>query len=196
MPYMSGRACLLALLKQEGITHMFGNPGTTELALMDQMAGERDIHYVLGLAEVAVMAMTDGYAQAHGLAFCNLHVAPGLGNAMGMLYDAMKSGSPIIVTAGQHPTDFAMKEPLLWAELARDRAAVRQMVGGSEKPRRPAADDPPRRENRAGAADGAGLPVAARRRADRRGRGRSRPPIPRRQRHPRRRESDRRKPAP
>ncbi len=117
MPYMSGRACLLALLKQEGITHMFGNPGTTELALMDQMAGERDIHYVLGLAEVAVMAMTDGYAQARGLAFCNLHVAPGLGNAMGMLYDAMKAGSPIIVTAGQHPTDFAMKEPLLWAEL-------------------------------------------------------------------------------
>ena len=39
MPYMTGRAALLALLKQEGITHMFGNPGTTELPLMDQMAG-------------------------------------------------------------------------------------------------------------------------------------------------------------
>jgi benzoylformate decarboxylase len=118
MPYMTGRAALLALLKQEGITHMFGNPGTTELPLMDQMAGERDIHYVLGLAEVAVMAMADGYAQAgNRLAFCNLHVAPGLGNAMGMLYDAMKANSPIIVTAGQHPQDFALKEPLLWAEL-------------------------------------------------------------------------------
>lgn len=118
MPYMSGRAALLALLKQEGVTHMFGNPGTTELPLMDQMAGEHDIHYVLGLAEVAVMAMADGYAQAgNRLAFCNLHVAPGLGNAMGMLYDAMKANSPIIVTAGQHPQDFALKEPLLWAEL-------------------------------------------------------------------------------
>ena len=118
MPYMTGRAALLALLKQEGITHMFGNPGTTELPLMDQMAGEHDIHYVLGLAEVAVMAMADGYAQAgNRLAFCNLHVAPGLGNAMGMLYDAMKANSPIIVTAGQHPQDFSMKEPLLWAEL-------------------------------------------------------------------------------
>jgi benzoylformate decarboxylase len=118
MPYMTGRAALLALLKQEGITHMFGNPGTTELPLMDQMAGERDIHYVLGLAEVAVMAMADGYAQAgNRLAFCNLHVAPGLGNAMGMLYDAMKANSPIIVTAGQHPQNFALKEPLLWAEL-------------------------------------------------------------------------------
>ena len=45
MPYMTGRAALLALLKQEGITHMFGNPGTTELPLMDQMAGEHDIHH-------------------------------------------------------------------------------------------------------------------------------------------------------
>ena len=118
MPYMTGRAALLALLKQEGITHMFGNPGTTELPLMDQMAGEQEIHYVLGLAEVAVMAMADGYAQAgNRLAFCNLHVAPGLGNAMGMLYDAMKANSPIIVTAGQHPQDFSLKEPLLWAEL-------------------------------------------------------------------------------
>ena len=118
MPYMTGRAALLALLKQEGITHMFGNPGTTELPLMDQMAGEHEIHYVLGLAEVAVMAMADGYSQAgNKLAFCNLHVAPGLGNAMGMLYDAMKANSPIIVTAGQHPQDFALKEPLHWAEL-------------------------------------------------------------------------------
>jgi benzoylformate decarboxylase len=118
MPYMSGRSALLALLKQEGIRVMFGNPGTTELALMDAMAGEHEIHYVLGLAEVAVMAMTDAYAQASGeVGFCNLHVAPGLGNAMGMLYDAKKAGSPIVVTAGQHPQDFSMKEPLLWAEL-------------------------------------------------------------------------------
>jgi benzoylformate decarboxylase len=118
MPYMSGRSALLALLKQEGIRVMFGNPGTTELALMDAMAGEHEIHYVLGLAEVAVMAMTDGYAQASGgVGFCNLHVAPGLGNALGMLYDAKKAGSPIVVTAGQHPQDFSMKEPLLWAEL-------------------------------------------------------------------------------
>jgi benzoylformate decarboxylase len=115
---MSGRSALLALLKQEGIKVMFGNPGTTELALMDAMAGEHEIHYVLGLAEVVVMAMADAYAQASGgVAFCNLHVAPGLGNAMGMLYDAKKAGSPIVVTAGQHPQDFSMKEPLLWADL-------------------------------------------------------------------------------
>jgi benzoylformate decarboxylase len=118
MAYMSGKAAFLALLKQEGVRFLFGNPGTTELALMDQMAGEHELRYILGLAEVAVMAMADGYAQASGqLAACNLHVAPGLGNAMGMLYDAKKAGAPILVTAGQHDQGFALKEPLLWGDL-------------------------------------------------------------------------------
>ena len=64
------------------------------------------------------MGMADGYAQASGgLAVVNLHVAPGLGNAMGMLYDAQKAGSPIIVTAGQHEQRFNFTEPLLWADL-------------------------------------------------------------------------------
>ena len=62
--------------------------------------------------------MADGYAQASGkLAAVNLHVAPGLGNAMGMLYDAQKAGSPILVTAGQHDQDFNSTEPILWADL-------------------------------------------------------------------------------
>ena len=64
------------------------------------------------------MAMADGYAQASGkLAVVNLHVAPGLGNAMGMLYDAQKAASPILVTAGQHEQSFTATEPILWADL-------------------------------------------------------------------------------
>ena len=86
---MSGKRAFLDLLKQEGVKVMFGNPGTTELPLMDAFAVEHDIRYILGLQEAALMAMADGYAQASGnLAVLNLHVAPGLGNAMGMLYDA------------------------------------------------------------------------------------------------------------
>jgi benzoylformate decarboxylase len=65
-----------------------------------------------------VIGMADGYAQASGkLAVVNLHVTPGLGNAMGMLYDAQKAGSPILVTAGQHDQDFNATEPILWADL-------------------------------------------------------------------------------
>ncbi|MGE0037217.1 MAG: thiamine pyrophosphate-binding protein [Sphingomonadaceae bacterium] len=115
---MSGKRAFLDLLKQEGVEYLFGNPGTTELPLMDAFATENDIHYILGLQEAAVMSMADGYAQASGkLAVVNLHVTPGLGNAMGMLYDAQKAGAPILVTAGQHEQTFTATEPILWADL-------------------------------------------------------------------------------
>ncbi len=118
MPLMSGKRAFLELLRQEGVEVIFGNPGTTELPLMDALAVETSPRYVLGLQEGAVMAMAGGYAQAAGrLAAVNIHVAPGLGNAMGMLYDAQKAGAPLIVTAGQHDQSFALTEPILWAEL-------------------------------------------------------------------------------
>ena len=115
---MSGKRAFLELLKQEGVEMVFGNPGTTELPLMDAFAVEHDIKYVLGLQEAALMSMADGYAQASGrLAVLNFHVAPGLGNAMGMLYDAQKAGSPILLTAGQQDQDYIVTEPILSADL-------------------------------------------------------------------------------
>ncbi|HUB96329.1 MAG TPA: thiamine pyrophosphate-binding protein [Stellaceae bacterium] len=118
MPHLSGKRALLELLKQEGVEAIFGNPGTTELPLMDALAVEDELRYVLALQEAAVMAMADGYAQASGkLAVVSLHVTPGLGNAMGMLYDAQKAGSPMLVTAGQHDQGFNVTEPILWADL-------------------------------------------------------------------------------
>jgi benzoylformate decarboxylase len=118
MAVMAGKRAFLELLKQEGVDTIFGNPGTTELPLMDALAVEPKIRYVLALQEAAVMAMADGYAQASGrLTVVNVHVTPGLGNAMGMLYDAQKAGSPILVTAGQHDQSFTATEPILWGDL-------------------------------------------------------------------------------
>jgi benzoylformate decarboxylase len=115
---ITGRRLFLELLKQEGVRVLFGNPGTTELPLMDALAGEDELRYVLALQESLVMAMADGYARASGgIAACNVHVAPGLGNAMGMMFDAMKAGSPVLVTAGQQAQGFGITEPNLYAEL-------------------------------------------------------------------------------
>jgi benzoylformate decarboxylase len=134
MPTMPGKIALLELLKQEGVRVVFGNPGTTELPLMDAFAAERDIRYVLALQEAPAMGMADGFAQASGQLSCvNLHAAPGLGNAMGMLYDAQKAGAPIIVTAGQHEQRFNFTEPLLWADLP---VVARPFVKWSEEVRR------------------------------------------------------------
>src|ERR1700681_4412769 len=145
MPMTTGKQALLDLFAQEGVEVIFGNPGTTELPLMDALAGDTRFRYVLGLQEAVVLAMADGYAQAsRRLAVVNLHVAPGLGNAMGMLYDAQKAGSPLLVTAGQHDQSFTLSEPLLWADLP---TIARPLVKWSAEVRRLA--DLPRAVHRA-----------------------------------------------
>lgn len=115
---LSGRSAFVKLLASEGIEFMFGNPGTTELAIMQALGEQSSIRYVLGLQEAVVVAMADGYARASGrLAACNVHVAPGLGNAMGSLYNAKFYGSPVLLTAGQQEQGFGLTEPLLYDPL-------------------------------------------------------------------------------
>jgi len=115
---ISGRSAFIELLKSEGVTHMFGNPGTTELPIMHALTDHPDMHYVLGLQEAIVVAMADGYARASGkLVACNVHVAPGLGNAMGSLFTAYNTGTPLILTAGQQEQGHGLAEPLLYAPL-------------------------------------------------------------------------------
>ena len=117
---ISGKRLLLDVLHQEGIDTMFGNPGTTELPLIDALAVDDRIKYVLGLQEATVMGMADGYAQGSGrLSMASLHAAPGLGNAIGSLHNAAKASAPVLVTAGQQDLSFNFTEPNLWGNLTR-----------------------------------------------------------------------------
>ncbi len=113
-----GRSAFLSLLEDEGIDYLFGNPGSTELPIMAALHDHPDLQYVLGLQESIVVAMADGYARASNrLTAANVHVAPGLGNAMGSLFNAKWYGSPIILTAGQHEQGHSLNEPMLYAPL-------------------------------------------------------------------------------
>ncbi|MDH3715448.1 MAG: thiamine pyrophosphate-binding protein, partial [Gammaproteobacteria bacterium] len=77
-----------------------------------------DLTYVLGLQEAVVVAMADGFARASGkLAACNVHVAPGLGNAMGSLFNASWFGSPMLITAGQQEIGHGLTEPMLYGPM-------------------------------------------------------------------------------
>src|SRR5437763_13697231 len=88
------------LLREHGMTTMFGNPGSTELPMLAGFPD--DFTYVLGLQEAVVVGMADGFAQAAGNpAFVNLHTAPGVGNAMGAIFNAQANKSPLVITAGQ-----------------------------------------------------------------------------------------------
>jgi benzoylformate decarboxylase len=115
---MTGIEAFLEMLASAGVRYIFGNPGTTELALNDALAGDARFQYILGLQEVPVVAMADGYAMASGsLGVANVHIACGLGNAMGMLYNAYCAGTPLLLTAGQQDRRLRIEEPVLAGDL-------------------------------------------------------------------------------
>ena len=114
----TGAEVLMDVLRSEGVTHLFGNPGTTELPLVDALAGVDDLAYVLALQEATAVGMADGYAQVTGRpAFLNLHTSAGLGNAIGNLTNAVANRTPLVVTAGQQDRRHIVSDPLLAGDL-------------------------------------------------------------------------------
>jgi benzoylformate decarboxylase len=82
------------------MTTIFGNPGSTELPMLQGFPN--DFSYVLGLQELVVVGMADGFAQASGTTtHVNLHTAPGVGNAVGGIANAQANRAPLLITAGQ-----------------------------------------------------------------------------------------------
>jgi benzoylformate decarboxylase len=115
---VSGIQAFLEILAASGVKYIFGNPGTTELPLSDALVTDKRFEYILGLQEVPVMAMADGYALAsRKLGVVNVHICCGLGNAMGMLYNAYREGTPLLLTAGQQDRRLRFEEPILEGEM-------------------------------------------------------------------------------
>jgi len=116
---VKGRDIFFAYLEHNGVPFLFGNPGTTELPLVDGCNDHPAVRYVMALHEDIAVAMAMGYARASGrVGVVNLHVAPGLGHGMGNLYNAFRAGTPLIVTAGQQHTRLVVHDPILTADLA------------------------------------------------------------------------------
>ena len=113
-----GKQIFMETLLAEGVDKVFGNPGTTEMPLIDSLIDYPQIEYILALHEgVAVMA-ADAWAQVTGkVAVANLHVGPGLGNGLGGLYNAWEGQTPLVLTAGQQDTRMRLREPLLGHDL-------------------------------------------------------------------------------
>src|SRR5436305_5835608 len=94
------REAVFDLLRDRGMTTVFGNPGSTELPMLAEFPA--DFRYVLGLQEAVAVGMADGFAQASGRpTLVNLHTAPGVGNGMGAIFNAQANKTPLVVTAGQ-----------------------------------------------------------------------------------------------
>jgi benzoylformate decarboxylase len=108
------REAVVGLLRELGLTTIFGNPGSTELPLFRDFPD--DFRYVLGLQESVVVGMADGYAQAtENAALVNLHSAAGVGHAMGNIFTAYRNRTPLVITAGQQARSILPYEPFLFA---------------------------------------------------------------------------------
>jgi len=113
-----GAEILLEILRSEGTKFIFGNPGTTELPLIDALVVNPDFRYVWGLQEATVVSMADGYSQASGKpSFVNLHTSGGLGHGMGAIMNAKIARVPMVITAGQQDLRHILADPLLAADL-------------------------------------------------------------------------------
>ena len=111
------REAVVCLLRDLGMTTIFGNPGSTELPFFREFPD--DFRYVLGLQESVVVGMADGYAQAtRNAALINLHSAAGVGHAMGNIFTAYRNRTPLVITAGQQARSILPYEPFLFATQA------------------------------------------------------------------------------
>ena len=103
MANRNGHQKVLDQLRADGLTTIFGNPGSSEEGLLDEISRTPDIRYVLGLQEAALVLMANGDAQAtQKPTVVQLHCSVGLENAVGSLYQAFrKQRSPLVVIAGE-----------------------------------------------------------------------------------------------
>ncbi|PYM48502.1 MAG: hypothetical protein DME16_10850 [Candidatus Rokuibacteriota bacterium] len=122
---MRGRQILMESLIAQGVSYIFGNPGTTESPIIDSLLDYLQLNYIEALHEGVAVGAASYYAQASGkTGFVNVHVAPGLGNSIGMMYNALKASAPVVVTAGQQDTRMRLRDPLLGHDLVAMAAPV------------------------------------------------------------------------
>ena len=115
---MKGARALIELAQSEGVDRVFGNPGTTELPLMDELARAPEVPYHLGLHEGTAVSMADGFARASGRpSFLNLHIAAGLAHGLANILNAKRARTPMVVTVGQQDRRHLIHDPMLGGDL-------------------------------------------------------------------------------
>ena len=116
MAHRSVRDAAFDVLRRNGLTTLFANPGSTEISLLADLPG--DLRFVLGLHESSVVGMATGWAIARDEpALAILHTTAGLGNAVGALATARVNRAPLVVLVGQQDRRHLAQEPFLAGKL-------------------------------------------------------------------------------
>jgi thiamine pyrophosphate-dependent acetolactate synthase large subunit-like protein len=104
------------VLRRHGLTTIFANPGSTEVAFLTDLPD--DVDFVLALHEGSVVGIATGWATALDQpAFVVLHTTAGFGNAVGALATARVNRVPLVVLVGQQDRRHLVLQPFLAGEL-------------------------------------------------------------------------------
>jgi benzoylformate decarboxylase len=118
MSKRTGRFAIIEQFLADGMTYMFGNPGTVEQGFLDSLEQYPDLKYILGLQETIAVGMADGYARATKKpTLVQLHSGVGLGNGIGMMYQAMRGHAPLVVIAGEAGIRYDATDAQMAADL-------------------------------------------------------------------------------
>ncbi|MCC7370196.1 MAG: thiamine pyrophosphate-binding protein [Chloroflexi bacterium] len=121
----TGRYAILEQFVADGVTHIFGNPGTVEQGFLDALGDFPSLHYILTLQESIAIMAADGYARAAKRpAIAQIHSSPGLGNAIGAIYQAQRGHAPIVIIGG----DAGIKYQAMDAQMAADLVSMAKPV--------------------------------------------------------------------
>jgi benzoylformate decarboxylase len=121
----TGHYAVIEQFLADGITYMFGNPGTVEQGFLDALRAYPQMKYILTLQESIAVLAADGYARAtRKPALVQLHSTPGIGNGVGALYQAKRGHSPLVVIGG----DAGIKYAAMDAQMAGDLVAMMEPV--------------------------------------------------------------------
>jgi benzoylformate decarboxylase len=111
------REATFEVLRRQGLTTLFANPGSTEVPFLAGLPD--DLRFVLALHESAVVGLATGFALGRREpALALLHTTAGLGNAVGALATARVNRAPMVVLVGQQDRRHLVFEPFLAGRLA------------------------------------------------------------------------------
>jgi benzoylformate decarboxylase len=104
------------VLRRRELTTIFANPGSTEIPFLVGLP--KDLWFVLGLHEGAVVGIASGYALARRRpSFVLLHTTPGFGNAINAIASARANRTPMVIVVGQQDRRHLAFEPFLTGRL-------------------------------------------------------------------------------
>ena len=121
----TGQSAVIEQFLADGFHYMFGNPGTVEQGFLDALSNYPALKYILTLQETVAVMTADGCARAtQKPALVQIHSSPGLGNAIGALYQAKRGHSPLVVIGG----DAGIKYQGMDAQMAADLVDIAKPV--------------------------------------------------------------------